>query len=105
MTNVMPGWFRTNFARPDSIAYNQNQIKDYAYLHEYHEKMSNMNGAQLGDPDKIADVFLKLLDSREPAVNLFLGSDAFNRAKAKMEQLRTEMDKWKEVSFSTDFGS
>ncbi|MET1055811.1 MAG: SDR family NAD(P)-dependent oxidoreductase [Pedobacter sp.] len=105
VTNVMPGWFRTNFAKPDSIAYNQNQIKDYLYLRDYHEKMSNMDGAQLGDPDKIADVFLKLVDSLEPAVNLFLGSDAFNRAKAKIEQLRMEMDNWKEVSYSTDFCS
>ncbi|MDN5284252.1 MAG: short-chain dehydrogenase/reductase [Mucilaginibacter sp.] len=105
VTNVLPGWFRTNFAKADSIAYNQNQIEDYAYLREYHEKMNNMDGAQLGDPDKIADAFLKLVSSQSPAVNLFLGSDAFNRAKSKIEQLNIQMDNWKEVSYSTDFTS
>jgi NAD(P)-dependent dehydrogenase (short-subunit alcohol dehydrogenase family) len=105
VTNVMPGWFRTNFAKPDSIAYNQNQIEDYAYLHEYHEKMNSMDGAQLGDPDKIADAFLALVKSENPAVDLFLGSDAFNRAKNKIEQLTVQMDSWKEVSYSTDFKS
>jgi len=103
VTNVMPGWFRTNFAKSDSIAYNEKQIEDYAYLRDYHHKMSDMDGAQLGNPDKIADAFLKLVASENPVVDLFLGSDAFNRAKSRMEQLQGEMDTWKEVSFSTDF--
>jgi NAD(P)-dependent dehydrogenase (short-subunit alcohol dehydrogenase family) len=103
VTNVLPGWFRTNFAKPDSIAYNKNQIEDYAYLREYHDKMNNMDGAQLGDPDKIADAFLKLVNSQNPVTNLFLGSDAFNRAKSRLEQLNIQMDNWKEISYSTDF--
>jgi len=105
VTNVMPGWFRTSFAKADSIAYNKNQIEDYAYLRQSHSKMNSMDGAQLGDPDKIADALLTLVDHPNPAVDLFLGSDAFNRAKAKMEQLTVEMDLWKDVSFSTDFPS
>jgi len=103
VTNVLPGWFRTNFAKADSIAYNKNKIDDYNYLREYHEKMNDMDGAQLGDPDKIADAFLELVNSQSPAVNLFLGSDAFNRAKSKIEVLNAQMDVWKKVSFSTDF--
>ena len=103
VTNVLPGWFRTNFAKADSIAYNQHQIDDYAYLREYNQKMNSMDGAQLGDPDKIADAFLELVNSESPAVNLFLGSDSFNRAKSKIEQLNLEMDSWKTVSISTDF--
>jgi NAD(P)-dependent dehydrogenase (short-subunit alcohol dehydrogenase family) len=105
VTNVLPGWFRTNFAKADSIVYNQNQIEDYAYLREYHEKMNDMDGAQLGDPDKIADAFLELVASSTPAVNLFLGSDAFNRAESKIEQISLQMNAWKEVSYSTDFNS
>lgn len=105
VTNVLPGWFRTNFANPDSITYNKNQMEDYNYLRAYHDKMNNMSGTQLGDPDKIADVFLELVNSSSPAVNLFLGSDSFTRAKTKMEQLGNEMDIWKEISFSTDFSA
>ncbi|WP_432712722.1 SDR family NAD(P)-dependent oxidoreductase, partial [Pedobacter sp.] len=105
VTNVLPGWFRTNFAKADSIAYNKNQIEDYAYLREAHEKMNSMDGAQLGDPYKIADAFIDLVNSENPAVNLFLGSDAFNRAKNKIAELNIQMDSCKEVSCSTDFGS
>ncbi|MBK1896708.1 SDR family NAD(P)-dependent oxidoreductase [Chryseobacterium paridis] len=105
VTNVLPGWFRTNFANTDSIAYNKNGIEDYDYLQEAHQKMNAMNGNQLGDPEKIADVFLELINSKSPAINLFLGSDSFTRAKSKIEQLNEEMDTWKDLSFSTDFSS
>lgn len=76
VTNVMPGWFRTNFAHSDSIAYNKNHMEDYDYLREFHEKMKNIDGLQLGNPDKVADVFIRLVNSENPAVDLFLGSDA-----------------------------
>jgi len=103
VTNVLPGWFRTNFANADSIAYNKNQIEDYDYLREYHQKMNSMDGVQPGDPDKIADAFLELINSPNPAVNLFLGSDAYNRAQNKLQQTNDEMTIWKDVSCSTDF--
>lgn len=103
VTNVLPGWFRTSFAKPDSIAYNKNQMEEYSYLREYHEKMNRMNGVQLGNPDQIADAFLELISSKNPPVNLFLGSDAFNRAKSKIQQLNQEMSDWEAVSVSTDF--
>jgi NAD(P)-dependent dehydrogenase (short-subunit alcohol dehydrogenase family) len=103
VTNVLPGWFRTNFAKPDSITYNRNTMQEYNYLREYHEKMNSMDGIQLGNPDQIADAFLELVSSKNPPVNLFLGSDAFNRAKSKIQQLNQEMSEWKAVSASTDF--
>jgi len=103
VTNVLPGWFRTNFAKPDSIAYNKNRIEEYYFLRESHERMNNMDGAQLGDPDKIADVFSELVNSESPATVLFLGSDAFNRAKSRIEQLNDQMDSWRALSYSTDF--
>ncbi|HEY0298743.1 MAG TPA: SDR family NAD(P)-dependent oxidoreductase [Arachidicoccus sp.] len=84
VTNVLPGWFRTNFAKPDSITCNKNKIEDYAYLGESYQKMNNMDGIQLGDPDKVADAFLALVNSLSPAVDLFLGSDAYHRAKSKI---------------------
>jgi short-subunit dehydrogenase len=103
VTNILPGWFRTSFAKTDSITYNKNQMPEYSYLHDYHEKMNTMDGVQLGNPDKIADAFLKLVYNQNPPVNLFLGSDAFERAEMKIQQLNQEMSDWKSVSISTDF--
>ena len=103
VTNVMPGWFRTNFAKPDSIAYSRDHIEDYHHLRASHEKMQQLDGAQAGDPDKVADAFIQLVRSEHPPVNLFLGSDAVVRAKEKIEQLETDIKQWQGVSGSTDF--
>lgn len=38
VTAVLPGWFRTNFAKPDSIAFSKKQIDDYSFLKTAHQK-------------------------------------------------------------------
>ena len=103
VTNVLPGWFRTNFAKPDSIVYNKKPMQEYNYLREYHEKMNSIDGIQPGNPDLVANAFLQVVLSQNPPVNLFLGSDAFNRAQSKIQQLNKEMSDWEAVSQSTDF--
>ena len=103
VTNVLPGWFRTKFAKPDSIVYNKKPMQEYHYLREYHEKMKNMDGIQPGNPDLVTNAFLQVVLSQNPPVNLFLGSDAFNRAQSKIQQLNKEMSDWEAVSQSTDF--
>jgi short-subunit dehydrogenase len=105
VTNVMPGAFRTSFATADSIVFSENQLGEYDYLRQSHQNMQRADGNQLGDPDKVADVFLKLVSTQNPPVDLFLGSDAFNRAEQKIVQLESAMADWKEVSISTDFAS
>ena len=103
VTNVLPGWFRTNFAKPDSIVYNKKPMQEYDYLREYHEKMNSIDGIQPGNPDLVANAFLQVVLSQNPPVNLFLGSDAFKRAQSKIQQLNKEMSDWEAVSHSTDF--
>ncbi|WP_158795792.1 SDR family oxidoreductase [Pedobacter sp. L105] len=103
VTVVSPGWFRTSFAKPESITFGRNEIADYQYIREFHDKFNRMDGAQPGNPDQVAAAFIKLVEHPEPPVNLFLGSDAFKRATGKIEQLSAEMKEWKEVSASTDF--
>jgi len=53
-------------------------------MREYHEKMNNVDSEQLGDPDKIAGAFLQLLNSSNPATNLFLGSMHLTRQKLEL---------------------
>ncbi|HEY0176216.1 MAG TPA: SDR family NAD(P)-dependent oxidoreductase, partial [Pedobacter sp.] len=103
VTAVSPGWFRTSFAKPESIAYGKHQIADYQYIRELHEKFNQMDGMQLGDPDRVAGAFIKLAEHPDPPANLFLGSDAFKRATSKIEQLTAQIKEWEEVSGSTDF--
>ncbi|WP_454045208.1 SDR family NAD(P)-dependent oxidoreductase [Chryseobacterium sp. Marseille-Q8038] len=103
VTAVLPGWFRTSFAQPDSIAFGENRIDDYDFLRTAHQKMNELNGNQLGNPEKIADVFMKLIDDSHPPALLFLGTDAAQRAENKISELSEQIKQWKELSSSTDF--
>ncbi|MBV8325150.1 SDR family oxidoreductase [Chryseobacterium sp.] len=103
VTAVLPGWFRTGFAKPDSLVFSENRIDDYEFLRKAHQKMNEIDGKQLGDPDKIADVFIALTETTTPPVLLFLGSDAAQRAQDKIEQVSVQIREWKTLSSSTDF--
>ncbi|WP_245972966.1 SDR family NAD(P)-dependent oxidoreductase [Sphingobacterium siyangense] len=103
VTAVLPGWFRTNFAKQDSIAFCQNQIDAYQHLRTAHQRMNEIDGNQLGDPSQIADVLIQLVFNANPPVLLFLGTDAFQRAQDKIVQLSEQIEQWKSLSSSTDF--
>lgn len=103
VTAVLPGWFRTNFAKQDSIAFSEKQIDDYGFLRTAHQKMNEIDGKQLGNPDKVADTFIELVNRQNPPALLFLGSDAYKRAKEKMAHLSQQIEEWKDLSVSTDF--
>ena len=100
---ISPGWLRTSFAKEESIELNQNQISAYEHIRTAHQKFKSIDGQQIGNPEKVAAVLLKLVNEPHPPMNLFLGSDAYDRAFSKIEELADSMKKRKEVSFSTDF--
>lgn len=103
VSTVLPGWFRTSFAKEESIELSEKQIPDYEYIRAAHEKFKSTDGKQIGNPDKVADVLMKLINESTPPVNLFIGSDAYKRASSKIEDLTKNIEIWKEESFSTDY--
>ncbi|KPH13210.1 SDR family oxidoreductase [Chryseobacterium sp. ERMR1:04] len=103
VTAVSPGWFRTSFATAESIVFSENQMTEYDYLREYHTRFNAMNGVQMGNPEKVADVLLALTESENPPVNFFMGSDAYQRAESKIETMAEQMKAWEFLSSITDF--
>lgn len=103
VTSVSPGWFRTNFVKPDSIVFSKNQMADYDFVRTAHQKFNDMDGKQLGDPDKVASALYQLANSENPPVTFFLGSDAYKRANEKIARLSAEIEQWKNLSPITDF--
>ncbi len=105
VTVVAPGAFRTQFLSEDSLVMSKKKIEDYREIRESHAKYDAMNGKQLGDPEKAAQVFIDLAESEDPPVRLYLGSDAYKRASSKIETIASDLEKWKDVSLSTDFSN
>ena len=46
---------------------------------------------------------IKVAESDDPALHLFLGSDAYGMAQQKLKTLETALETNKELSHSTDF--
>ena len=103
VTAVAPGAFRTQFLTQESIAFAKRKIDDYQAIRDAHAKMMQMDGAQLGDPDKAADALMTIANNPQAPAQLFLGSDAYKRAYTKIQQLASQLEQWKTISLSTDF--
>lgn len=95
VTAVLPGWFRTHFAKPGSIVFSAKQLDDYNFLRPGHRQFIEMDGKQLGNPDKVAQALMELVNVSNPPTHLFLGSDAFKRASDKIQVLSEQLETWK----------
>lgn len=102
VTILAPGTFRTNFMSEASLNVAKNKIDAYN-LDVQVEQFTGFDGKQLGDPKKLAEVLLKITEMSDPPVHLPLGSDSYNAILQVRKNEEEEMEKWKELSLSTDF--
>ncbi|MGS2738491.1 SDR family NAD(P)-dependent oxidoreductase [Sinomicrobium sp. M5D2P17] len=102
VTILAPGTFRTNFMSEDSLNVAQNKIDAYN-LDEQVEQFTGFDGQQLGDPQKLAEVLLKITVMSNPPLHLPLGSDSYNAILEVRKKEREEMEQWKDLSLATDF--
>ena len=103
VTAVAPGAFRTQFLTRESLVLGNSQIADYSDIRASHARYLSIDGKQPGDPEKAAEAIIEIAGSPEPPTLLFLGSDAYNRATAKMRHLEELIEKWKGLTLSTQF--
>lgn len=100
VTVVAPGAFRTNFLAADSLMLTKNPIDEYQDVRNTHARYLQMDGQQIGDPEKAAAAMIKIADDDNPPLHLLLGEDAYNRAMAKLLMLDKEFRLNEELSKS-----
>lgn len=102
-TVVYPGTFRTNFLANGSISLPESAIAEYTEARKSQNLfIDEINGNQLGDPEKAAEILIRISTEENPPLHLFLGSDAYNVANTAISEVENDLENWKEVSFSTD---
>ncbi|MBO9647498.1 MAG: SDR family NAD(P)-dependent oxidoreductase [Variovorax sp.] len=102
-TVVEPGFFRTDFLDPTSLAKVAHEIADYApTVGETRSRMAGANHQQPGDPKKLAQALLVLADAKQPPVRLPLGSDTVARILEKNRFVEGELEAWRAVAVSTN---
>ena len=103
VTAVAPGGFRTDFLTDHSIRRSQVADAYGASVGASLAYMDAMAGRQPGDPARAAAAILEVVDAPEPPLHLLLGSDALRRGREKLDAVIVEIDRWEDVTRSTDF--
>ena len=101
VTILAPGTFRTNFMSGNSLHIAKNKIGAYG-LDKQVEQFTGLDGKQLGDPKKLAEILLEITAMPNPPLHLPLGSDSYNAIIATRNNEAKEMEKWKALSLATD---
>lgn len=104
VTLVMPGYFRTNFLSEGSIVKPQTEIEAYQNVRAVQKShLDEINTNQPGDPEKAAAALITVANVDSPNLNLFLGADAYQLAKDKMELIKADMLAYESLATQTSF--
>ena len=104
VTVVEPGFFRTDFLGGTSVQYGSHDIEDYAEASAASRAFyEDRSGKQAGDPAKLGAVLVHLANEPEPPTRFPVGTDAVGVVEAKVAEVQAEVERWRELSASTDF--
>ncbi|NEA33552.1 SDR family NAD(P)-dependent oxidoreductase [Streptomyces sp. SID13031] len=103
VTIVEPGFFRTDFLDGSSLHRADDELADYAETAGVMRSVATkVNHGQPGDPVKAAAAIVDLTEVADPPQRIQLGTDAVERVEAKLDLVRSELDKWRKLSLGTD---
>jgi NAD(P)-dependent dehydrogenase (short-subunit alcohol dehydrogenase family) len=102
VTIIEPGAFRTDFnvsslrETPPSVDYQSTVGPVIGFLHQ-------VAGHEPGDPSKAAQAIIAIVNEEHPPLRLLLGRDAVRMARQIDQADLAEIDRWEQLSTSTDF--
>jgi len=102
VTIVEPGGFRTDFAG-SSTAIDQGRPEYDAVVGAAARMQRAYDGNQPGDPRRGAKAVLDVVNAENPPLRLPLGKDAVDAIEASDRARLEELERWRELSCSTDF--
>ncbi|MET2718272.1 SDR family oxidoreductase [Streptomyces harbinensis] len=103
VTVVEPGYFRTSFLAPDSLALPAETSEHYPAVRAMVADHLALQGSQLGDPAEAAAAIVERAGLQGGPLRQVLGSDAQAFATAKVEALRANLDATAATAARTDF--
>jgi NAD(P)-dependent dehydrogenase (short-subunit alcohol dehydrogenase family) len=99
-----PGSFRTNFAGSSmhKLPSMHDDYKDTAVVLTL-DRMAARDGAQPGDPRKLAAILVNIVREPSPPFRLVLGDDAIDRLRNKVKAQAEEFERWAHLATSVSF--
>jgi NAD(P)-dependent dehydrogenase (short-subunit alcohol dehydrogenase family) len=99
---VEPGYFRTDFLSTDSLALPAGTVDAYPAIRQMTQTHLELQGSQLGDPDKGAQAIIKIAATGDGPLNQLLGSDSYAYAQARVAALTADIEAGRELAHTTD---
>lgn len=85
-------------------------MKKYKVLPDYNSTVGQLSsnlenniGSEVGNPDKMADIIIKVANEDKPPLRLPLGKDAYNLALENDSGRIRELIHWKNLSKSSNY--
>ncbi|HEY4047532.1 MAG TPA: oxidoreductase [Acidobacteriaceae bacterium] len=104
VTIVEPGVFRTDFLDASSLQRSANVIADYVGSSGAARTWADgSHGAQPNDPAKGAAAMVKITQVENPPLRLQLGADCIAGIEQKLQQVKAELEQWRELAEATAF--
>lgn len=103
VTDVKPGFMRTEFF---GSSYKTTAPEHSPYQHLYDENMSfymGQNGTQAGDPEKAAELYIKVAEMENPYESLPMGTDCCDGIRDICANTVKLMDEMREVAATTNY--
>lgn len=102
---IEPGAFRTDFLDSSSVNYGNGSIADYSErAQSYKANYDRANHKQAGDPVKLANAIVTLVNSQNPPLRFLAGNDAVEGTEKRLLEARQkELNTWRELSTSLSF--
>lgn len=102
VTLIEPGGFRSDFAGPSLVQDGDSFGDDYGEVGATISGYSaERHGTQPNDPELFGIALCQLTDAENPPLRLPLGQDAHEAISADLDAVRAELNRWRDLSFST----
>ena len=106
VTAVEPGYFRTEFLEGNSLTVSPKFIADYEGTSgQVRIAARSISLNQPGDPAKLAQAVIRLVESPKPPMRLPLGTDTLQVIRDHIDELQRETAEWAELAASTDYAA
>ncbi|SOE91697.1 short chain dehydrogenase [Burkholderia sp. D7] len=104
LTIVEPGAFRTDFLDDRALKRGTHDLSDYAdFRATANAVFQARNHNQVGDPDKLGHALVQLAADSDPPLRFVAGADALKVVDDKLADVAREVERWRELSLSTNF--
>ncbi|WP_226976261.1 SDR family oxidoreductase [Vibrio fluvialis] len=103
VTVIEPGFFRTEFLNDRSAQYGETHIDDYQPYGHARDLLAAADGQQQGDPAKLAEVIVRVVDLDKQPRQLLIGNDAIDFVMPSLEARIQETHQFASLTASTDY--